>query len=248
MTTTAVEGVQRITATATYGGAGSAVYFGLTAHELAAFGGLLVAVVAGVANVWINWHYRRKHYRLAEEQAETGGWINRQRGAINRTLVAAVSTLSVSAAGLGFLAGHEGLRLEAYPDPGHGWRVPTICYGATAGVQRGQRATFEECNRMLYRDASYAGQAIARCTHVAITQGQYDALVAFAYNVGGAAYCRSTLARKLNAGDCYGAAAEFERWVFSGGQRLPGLVTRRAAERAMFESGCTAMLASMQGR
>lgn len=117
--------------------------------------------------------------------------------------------LTVSVGGLGLIAGHEGLRTEAYPDPAHGWAVPTICYGSTEGVQRGQRATFEECNARLVQDATYAGRAVARCTHVAITQAQYDALVSFAFNVGGSAYCTSALARRLNAGDCWGAAREF---------------------------------------
>lgn len=117
--------------------------------------------------------------------------------------------LTVSVGGLGLIAGHEGLRTEAYPDPAYGWAVPTICYGSTEGVQRGQRATFEECNARLAQDATYAGRAVARCTHVAITQAQYDALVSFAFNVGGSAYCTSALARRLNAGDCWGAAREF---------------------------------------
>ena len=46
------------------------------------------------------------------------------------------------------------------------------------------------------------------------------------------------LARRLNAGDCWGAAAQFDRWVYAKGRRLPGLVKRRAEERRMFETGC----------
>lgn len=148
---------------------------------------------------------------------------------------ALAGALAVSTAALGFIAGHEGTRLSAYLDP---VGIPTICNGHTTGVQLGQRATFEQCNRLLALDASTAGQAVARCTHVAISQAQYDALVSFVFNVGGHAYCQSTLARKLNAGDCWGAGAQFDRWVYARGQRLPGLVKRRAGERTMFESGC----------
>lgn len=66
ITTGAVHVAQKVTAGVTYGGSASAVFFGLSANEIAALGGLAVAVVAGVANVWINWHFKRKHYLLAE--------------------------------------------------------------------------------------------------------------------------------------------------------------------------------------
>ncbi len=148
---------------------------------------------------------------------------------------AVASLFAVSVAGLGFIAGHEGLRLEAYLDP---TGVPTICSGHTEGVKIGQTATFEQCNALLRENAGEAGRAVARCTNVAMTQAQYDALVSFVFNVGGSAYCRSTLAKKLNAGDCHGASEEFSRWIYAGGRALPGLISRRSAERAMFESGC----------
>lgn len=150
-------------------------------------------------------------------------------------IAALASTLALSAAGFVFLADQEDIRLQAYPDA---VGIPTICMGHTDGVKLGQRASFRECNRNLLEDAGVAGQAVARCTHVAITQEQYDALVSFALNTGGAAYCGSTLAKRLNAGDCWGAGAEFSRWVYAGGKRLPGLAARRAAERQKFETGC----------
>lgn len=149
--------------------------------------------------------------------------------------LAAAGALALSAAGAAFISSHEGLRLDAYLDP---VGIPTICTGSTDGVRLGQLATFEQCNALLLRDTTHAGEAVARCTHVAITQAQYDALVSFAFNVGGGAYCSSTLARKLNAGDCWGAGAQFPRWSYAKGRRLPGLERRRAEERTAFETGC----------
>ena len=55
---------QKITSATTYGGSGVAMYFGLTANEIAAFGGLFVAVIGLVANIWITWHFKSKHYKL----------------------------------------------------------------------------------------------------------------------------------------------------------------------------------------
>lgn len=151
---------------------------------------------------------------------------------------AAASALVVSAAGLALISGHEwtGKETTAYADA---VGVPTICVGHTRGVFLGQTRTLAECEQLLVEDTSYAGRAVARCTQVDLTQEQYDAVVSFAFNVGGGAFCSSTLARKLNAGDCWGAAREFNRWIYAGGRRLRGLVKRRTDERRRFETGCT---------
>jgi lysozyme len=65
--------------------------------------------------------------------------------------------------------------------------------------------------------------------------GQFSALVSFAYNVGVPRFATSTLLRRLNRADYEGAAAEFERWIYAAGRKLPGLVRRRLAERNLFE-------------
>jgi lysozyme len=70
-----------------------------------------------------------------------------------------------------------------------------------------------------------------------LSDGQFAALASFAFNLGGGNLAKSTLLKKLNAGDYAGAAEEFGRWVKSGGQTLPGLVARRAAETALFKGG-----------
>jgi lysozyme len=67
-----------------------------------------------------------------------------------------------------------------------------------------------------------------------VTQGQFDALASFAYNVGLGALDRSTLKRHLQAGDVMGAANEFGKWIYANKVVLRGLVARRAEERALF--------------
>lgn len=76
----------------------------------------------------------------------------------------------------------------------------------------------------------------SRYVSVTLTKYQFDALVSFTFNAGGAALRTSTLLKKLNAGDYAGAASEFLRWVNGGGKKLPGLVRRREAEKALFET------------
>lgn len=92
--------------------------------------------------------------------------------------------------------------------------------------------TEDHALHLLAKDLEWAQSSVCQCVNVDITQNQYDALVSFAFNVGGGAFLKSTLLRKLNDGeDC---AEEFLRWVYGGSQKLPGLVARREAERALF--------------
>jgi lysozyme len=131
---------------------------------------------------------------------------------------------------LALIAGFEGYRDEAYLDSAG---VPTIGYGTTYGVEMGDTITREMAEEMLLRDTSYAGQAVERCVHVPLVPNEYAAYVSLAYNIGEGAFCRSTLVRKLNAGDYTGACNELPRWVYAGGQRLRGLEIRREKERRM---------------
>lgn len=76
---------------------------------------------------------------------------------------------------------------------------------------------------------------VERLVRVPLEQHEFDALVSFHFNTG--ALGRSTLLKRLNAGDRAGAAAEFGRWTRGGGRVLAGLVRRRKAERHLFETG-----------
>lgn len=127
----------------------------------------------------------------------------------------------------------EGLRTAAYPDP---IGIPTICWGHTgAEVKLGQKNSVEACKDLLTADLLTANRAIDACVTVPLTANQRGAFASFTFNVGGGTFCRSSLLKKLNAGDAAGACAELSKWVYAGGEKLPGLVRRRAAERALCE-------------
>lgn len=111
----------------------------------------------------------------------------------------------------------------------------TIGYGCTEGVVEGMRWTHAQALEALRQELAKHAEGVARVVTVDLTQEQFDALTLFSYNVGAAALASSTLLRKLNAGDLAGAAPEFDKWVNSNGvKRVPGLVSRRAAEKALF--------------
>ncbi len=121
----------------------------------------------------------------------------------------------------------EGLRLRAYRDSGG---KPTIGYGHTLGVKMGQRITERKAEEMLEQDLWVAGRFPNTMKEID-TQGKYDAVVSFIFNLGVGNFKRSTLYRRIlhHAPDRL-IQAEFRRWVHSGGKVLPGLVKRREWE------------------
>ena len=128
---------------------------------------------------------------------------------------------------------YEGTILRTYLDP---VGIPTACTGHTGpDVKAGQVYTPEQCDNILATDLYKHDAEIQRCIHVPLTDGQHAAFLSFAFNVGASKFCKSTLNRKLNAGDYPGACAELSKWVYAGGRVLPGLVKRRAAERKLCE-------------
>lgn len=116
----------------------------------------------------------------------------------------------------------------------------TIGWGCTEGVTEGMIWTREEAEAALLREIRKHVNAVNRVVTVELGQHAFDALVSFSYNVGAAALAGSTLLRKLNAGDVQGAAREFGRFIYSQGEKVPGLITRRAREAALFLEGMTA--------
>nr|WP_272952369.1 lysozyme [Sphingobium yanoikuyae] len=102
-------------------------------------------------------------------------------------------------------------------------------------VKPGLTITRERSQQLLATDLQRFEGAVNRLGG-RMNQGQFDAMVSFAFNVGEAALRSSTLLKKHLAGDYAGAAREFARWNKGGGKVLPGLVKRRAAEAALYMS------------
>lgn len=145
---------------------------------------------------------------------------------IRRTPVAA---LVVSAALLVGIATYEGyVDVAVPPVPGD---VPTNGFGATGpDIGLGDTTTPVRALIRLAADADRFARAVKRCAPVPMFQREFDAYVSLAYNIGEGAFCASTLAKKLNAGDYAGACAEILRWDWFRGRRLRGLTKRRQAE------------------
>jgi lysozyme len=139
--------------------------------------------------------------------------------------------VKINQAGLDIVKEREGLRLEAYRDPVGIW---TIGYGHTKTAKSGMVVTKEEAEALLRKDLEDAEEAVDIQVTVPLNPNQFSALVSFVYNVGSGNLQRSTLKKLLNQGKYEAAAKEFDRWVYAGGKKLNGLVTRRKMEKGLF--------------
>lgn len=143
---------------------------------------------------------------------------------------------AVAAAAIALVSTFEGLRTVAYRDP---IGIPTVCFGETRGVKMGDGYTVQQCKDMLGDSLREFETGMRAClvNPDRIPDKPYEAFLSFTYNVGTGAFCKSTMARKINAGDLRGACDEFPKWDKAAGIRLPGLTKRRTAERALCVEG-----------
>lgn len=139
--------------------------------------------------------------------------------------------MKTSPTGRALIRQFEDCRLEAYLCPAGIW---TIGVGHTRGVKKGDRCSTQQADVWLTQDLEDAESAVAMLVKAPLTQGQFDALVSFTFNLGARALAESTLLILLNRRNYPAAAEQFGRWVYSKGQKLGGLVRRRAAEAALF--------------
>lgn len=159
--------------------------------------------------------------------------------ALRQRVVAATAAAALTAAALVGIKHDEGYRPYTYLDP---VQIPTRCWGNTApGLRVGQRWTLAQCEAIFAQDIDRHARGVARCLTAPVTRNEFSAIVSFAYNVGVAATCKSTLVRLVNGGQYAAAANEFPKWVYAtrpDGTKvvLPGLVERRKRERRLFLS------------
>lgn len=137
-------------------------------------------------------------------------------------------------AGLNLIKQFEGLRLIAYQDVVGVW---TIGYGHTGpDVKPGMVITQAQADSLLADDLIRFEHGVGNMVTVPINANQFSALVSFSYNLGLGNLQSSTLLRLLNQGNAAGAALQFPLWDRAGGKVLPGLLSRRQAEQALFNT------------
>jgi lysozyme len=145
-----------------------------------------------------------------------------------------VNNLTYSGKGLALTEQFEGCRLTAYQDQVGVW---TIGYGHTgADVAPALTITLQQAEALLAKDVLTAARCVNSMVKLQLTQGEFDALVDFVFNLGPGNFVRSTLLTALNAGDFARAASQFECWDRAGGVVVAGLLRRREAELGLFQN------------
>lgn len=144
--------------------------------------------------------------------------------------------MKLSQRGIDLIKQFEGYSSKAYPDPATGGAPWTIGYGTTRGVKPGMIITAEQAEKMLRDDVAKFESGVSSLITAPTTQGQFDAMVSLAYNIGLGNFGKSTLLKKHNA-RCYTCAADqFRVWNRANGKVMNGLTKRRAAERQVYMS------------
>lgn len=140
------------------------------------------------------------------------------------------------------LTQREGVRLNAYKDSVGVWTIG-IGHTSAAGppnVTPGLTITAQECDAIFKRDLVQYEQAVTRAIRVPLAQHQFDALVSFGFNVGTGGFARSTVVKRINAGDMEGAAQAFMLWT-----KPPEITGRRRSEVVQFRTPYPASIATV---
>ena len=141
--------------------------------------------------------------------------------------------MKISLEGLSLIKKFEGLRLKAYKCSAN---VLTIGYGHTGGVKETDKITLEEADSLLKKDIAKFEEYVSDNVMVKLNQSQFDALVAWTFNLGPGNLRESTMLKKLNNQEYESVPFEMRRWNKAGGKTLDGLIRRREAESLLFES------------
>lgn len=140
--------------------------------------------------------------------------------------------MNISNEGISLIKKFEGCKLQAYYDAVN---VPTIAYGRTKGVTIGDTCTQEQADKWLEEELNEYGGYVNDAVTVDLTQNQFDALVAWTYNLGPTNLNKSTMLIKINEKDWDEVPNQMKRWNKAGGKVLEGLVRRREAESLLFQ-------------
>jgi lysozyme len=158
--------------------------------------------------------------------------------------------MKVSAKAIKMIMHHEGVRQKPYRCPAKLWTIGVghVLYPEQGKLKIDERDGFalkiedfrtfpmEEVDAILRADLDRFERGVEKFCPVPLTQGQFDALVSFSFNVGLGTLQRSTLRQKVLRGDMEGASEELLKYCMAGGKVLKGLLNRRKDEQAVFKS------------
>lgn len=166
----------------------------------------------------------------------------------NKTDSSTNGAMTISKNGIQFVTDREGSRSKSYLDSAG---YPTIGVGhlltpselssgkiniAGTNVAWRDGLNAQQIAQLLDQDLDKHERGVNKNVNVPLTQNQFDTLVSFSFNVGIGAMSTSTLLKRLNARNYDDVPKQLERWKYSGGKIIPGLINRRALEGELWAS------------
>lgn len=130
----------------------------------------------------------------------------------------AIAAITLSAAGFVGILNREGFSPVAYPDPVHGTKVPTLGFGSTENVKMGDTITPVQAVNRTLREVRVFENSLKGCITAPLHQYEFDAYMELAHNIGPGAFCKSTIVKRLNAGDYAGACDAILLFKYAGKQ------------------------------
>lgn len=152
-----------------------------------------------------------------------------------------------SSSGLELLKKSEGFRDRVYTDVA-GFRTIGFGHRLAATEEYAQGITPAQADSILATDVAIAESAVQRLVRVPLTQGQFDALVDFVFNLGAGRLAASTLLRDLNAGNYAAAAWQLLTWDHAGNHELASLKLRRECEFRLWSPNAPACQSAPGGK
>ncbi len=151
------------------------------------------------------------------------------------------SELSVSENGLRHIANEEGCRLKAYQCSANVW---TVGLGHTKGVTKNTQITKHQAAENFVKDVAAAERIVKKHITQTPSQGEYDMMVSFVYNLGAGNFASSTLLKLFNQGESIAACKQYPRWIYVNGKsclivesNCPGIPKRRSKEQDVCLNG-----------
>ena len=155
-----------------------------------------------------------------------------QRKPKSKKMAHGENNMKISQEGIALIKKFEGCKLESYLCAAN---VPTIGYGSTKGIEMGMTISQERAEELLLEDLEVYEDAVNKAVELPLHQHQFDALVSWTFNLGGANLNASTMLKVLNQGAYEDVPYQMKRWNKAGGKVLEGLTRRRLAESLLFE-------------
>lgn len=144
-----------------------------------------------------------------------------------------ITKMEISQEGLSLIKRFEGCKLKAYKCSAG---VPTIGYGSTQGVTMDMEISQQRAEALLLEDVAIFEEEVNKAVKVPLEQNQFDALVAWTFNLGGSNLRSSTMLKVLNEKKYEEVPSQMKRWNKANGEVLAGLVRRREAESLLFQN------------